>query len=252
MIKSIKKAIEVLSLFTSEKHEFSISEVGSKIHCSYSTAFRILSTLKQGEFLEQDSSTYKYSLGPKALELAGILISKFNIRSVCFPYMVKLRDETGDTITLSLPFENGYICIEQVLSESPIKYSTDIGKMRPYYAGATGKVLLANMPDEILESYFQKSEFKPITENTITDPAILRNELNKIRIQGYAHSEGERVIGSLSLSTPIKNYVGNVVAAIAIGSVQSRKSVKDFLSYANLLKETAVAISKEIGYIEKS
>ena len=126
-----------------------------------------------------------------------------------------------------------------------------IGSSLPLWAGTSGRLLLACLPDDKREKLLAQLALQRFTEETITSVAALRRDLQRVRKQGYAVSYGERVGGAASISTPVRDGRGNVVAAFTISAPRER-----FLSQEELLlhlaREGAARLSAQIGYTSNS
>jgi IclR family KDG regulon transcriptional repressor len=97
-----------------------------------------------------------------------------------------------------------------------------IGNRSPLYAGASSKCLLAFSGSDFIEDYLKKTVFDPITENTIVDKSRLRLEVTAIKQNGYAESMGERTLGLGSISAPVFDHQGMVIAALGLAIPEIR------------------------------
>jgi DNA-binding IclR family transcriptional regulator len=123
-----------------------------------------------------------------------------------------------------------------------------VGKRAPLYCTALGKVLLAYLSTEERKKILGEKMLPRLTENTITDKGELKKELNKIKKQGFALDREENEKNIYCIAAPIRNYQGEVIAAISISSPIFRvdKNVQNNLNEA--LIETSKKISKRLGY----
>lgn len=101
---------------------------------------------------------------------------------------------------------------------------TRVGMQLEAYCSGIGKVLLAFLPDSERSAYLAGGPFVPLTDRTITDPARLGEELDRVREQGYAIDDGEIAVGLCCMAVPIHNGDGTVLAAISVSQAESSKT----------------------------
>jgi DNA-binding IclR family transcriptional regulator len=118
----------------------------------------------------------------------------------------------------------------------------------PVYCTGVGKVLLSGLSNSDFNKIMRKQKFIKYTDNTITDPEELKEELEKIRDRGYATDNQEYMEGLRCVAVPIFNHRGRITCAMSIAGPVSRMRGQEFdLKKAHLL-EAAHEISKQMGY----
>ncbi len=128
-----------------------------------------------------------------------------------------------------------------------IRYSLNLGKLLPYYAGASGKLLLAYQAPDRVADYLNRTRLVKLGPNTIASRRRLERELAAIRRRGFSLSVQERGIGGMGISAPIRDFQGEVVAALTIYALVARTSVEELRRYSSRLLAVAAAISKALG-----
>lgn len=144
------------------------------------------------------------------------------------------------------------ICVDGVESTREVKASFIIGSRLPLYAGAPGKVLLAFLSDIDRKKLLDELHIVPFTQKTIIDKKVLRKELQKVREEGIAISVAEYIDMFTGISVPIRNYTGNVVAALACCGISTRFTPAVIEEYSELLLQAARKISTNLGYTENA
>jgi DNA-binding IclR family transcriptional regulator len=246
IIKSIKKSLDILNCFTHETPEIGVTEISNKLGLSKSTVSRLLSTLLQGNFVGKVSTNQKYRLGSKILELANIFLSNTELRNITTPYLRDLRNKTGEMVSIFVMDGNQRVCLEKVDSPHEVRQILIIGGHYPLHAGSSGKLLLAYLPKEKRKEIILKTGLGRFTSNTITNFKKLEKQLNKIREEGYAVSHQERVPFLASVSAPIRDYKGEVIAALCVSGLEVHFADKK--KFIRLTRIVADRISKELGY----
>ena len=212
---------------------------------SKSTTHRILRSLQKENFVVQDPLTLKYSLGPLFAELSISPKVSHPILKVCAADgMEYLHELTTETVALVIRTGLQRMMLEELVSFHQVKYSGGIGSVAPIHAGATGKVLLAEMPVKDMKKLLDLSDLVSVGPNTITDRGTLLEELQLVKRQGYAVSFGEITTGAVSLAVPIHNYFIPVAMNILGPDTRfTKEKIKETLPEA---KRTAAKISQNI------
>ena len=104
---------------------------------------------------------------------------------------------------------------------------------------STGRVLLAAEPNDALERYIDRVKLEPITPHTVTSKVKLRAEIEKVRLEGYSFVDQELEIGLGSLSVPVRNREGRVLAALNVCCPTARVTSEDMRK--NILPELIAA-----------
>lgn len=250
-INSVKRALDVLNAFTFAHPECGVSEVAEKLGISKSTVSRIMSTLEKGNTITKGAKSRKYRLGRRTWDWAQIFLLTLDISTITHPHLQKLKTKTTDSVSVYVIDGNRRTCIDRIDADSKLRLVEQIGEYGPLHAGAPGKLLLAYLPEQKREELLAKTGLPRYTAHTITRIENLRKELQQVRKQGYAVSYGEHVDYVTSVSAPIRNYVGEVVASLSITGLTMRFTPQRERETTALVKEIATEISLDLGYREK-
>jgi len=244
LVNSVDRSIDILFAFTLDRPELGISELSEILGMYKSTVFRILKTLEYRGLIMQNEENQKYRLGLKLLDLGNIAISQIEIRTVALPIMRKLSEKTRETVTLNIVRNGNRVCIEKVESSEDIRNFVQIGLHNSLYMGASGKLLLAHLPDKEINEVIKSAAGQKTAAGLRIDPKALAEDIEQIRKQGYACSVGERVLNSASISAPVRDYSGDVVAGLSISGPSMRftsERVKDLI-------DATVECAREVSY----
>jgi DNA-binding IclR family transcriptional regulator len=250
-IKSVEKAIDILSCFTVETPSLTVTEISFLTGFNQSTVSRILATLEKKKCMERETPGGKYRLGIKFHQWKSIISQETNLADLARPVMERLRDLCGEEVSLYAPGEGNRICIEAVKSLHGMAKVTQVGKTFPLHCGASGKVLLAYLPEKIRRGIIFEKPLEKFTANTITDPEELEADLEKIRHDGYAVSLEEREPGAYSLVTPVLAKKGNIVASLTISGPIFRLSDEQKKKNIQAALDAAAEISLVLGRSER-
>lgn len=242
---TLEKGLRILTLLGEGRPELSAADIGRALDLPRSTAYRYVVALKFHGLIEEDPRTGLLRLGAKLLQLAGS-VRRRGLIEIALPRMERLVAQTGETVILAGLHETSGICLERVEGHHALRVSHERGAIFPLHAGATGKVLLAYLPQEDQERIIAQG-LPRFSETTITDPALLKAELGRIRRLGYAESDGEVVPHTYGLAVPIPSDTGRVLAALGASAPSTRLDAKSKRPVLKELSATARAIAREVA-----
>lgn len=244
LVQTVQRAIQVLRAFSKENSSLSLTEINKITGIGVPSLQRLLYTLVHEGLLIRNEDDKKYELGLEFVVFAEIVRETSNLLLAAEPVMKKLNEKTTESVTLNIIENNKRKCISSFDSKHELTTLSYVGHQSPLYAGASAKVLLAHFPEEELEEYLNNVHIEKLTDSTITDLDQLREELRKIREQGYAFSYGERVKGAVSISAPIFDSFSNVIASLSItipsvrfGDYDREELIKETITMANEITE---------------
>jgi len=250
-VQTLERVIFILDCFTLDEPILGVREISRKTGLSSSTAGRLMANMKKHGILNQDPESMSYSMGSKVLEWAGIYSLTSDIRALALPVMVRLQEQTRETISLYVLEGNERVCIERLESPETVRIVARIGRRIPLYTGSAGKVFLAFLPAERTVQILDSTELTPMTPQTITDINELMANLKEIHQQGFAISKGEWILEASGVAAPIFDLDGKVYAALTISGPSQRFTEERISEMAILVKEGAAQISSELGYIPR-
>lgn len=246
-MKAVTRAIDLLNALTGEQDGLGLTTLCRRTGLSKSVIIRLLRVLRQHELVDYLQDTKKYVLGPRCLYYGSSFLSHLDVRSKAKPVMVELRNRTGESVALFVRYGRHKVCIDRVESPHELRQSIEVGRPFPIHAGASGKVLLAYLPNEQLEQLIS-GELVRLTPFTVCDREALLKEIDKIRRNGYAVSFQERVLGVSAVAMPIFGAGGKIVASLSISAPSSRISTNDIRQYIELGLSAAEEISRRLGH----
>lgn len=216
--------MQILDCLTSAP-SLNMTEIAQSVNLTTSTTHRSLANLVAHGLVHKDKESNRYSIGPRVLRLAHAATDNLDIAKLATQYLIALRDRTHETSAVHIHTEGPKrLVLTQVESHHALRRTyTEIGRPVPIHEGAPGKVLLAHLPNAVQEAVLSEP-LASATPKTITDPDTLREELARVRDDGYAVSIEERVPGVTSLAVPVFDFSTSVVAAISVSGPSSRVS----------------------------
>jgi DNA-binding IclR family transcriptional regulator len=218
---------------------------GAGLHPS--TAHRILAALVNDRFVERvDQGNYR--LGIRLLELGNLVKSRISVREHALPLMRKLHEATGEAVNLSVRRDDEIVYVERTSSgRAMMRVVNIIGARAPLHITAVGKLFLAEDGPSAWQAYAERTRLPAYTRNTIIDLEALSRELERVRRQGYATDNEEAEIGVRCIGAPVRDDALAIVAGLSVSAPAERMKA----AWAGLIRETAAAISRAIGYPDR-
>ncbi len=248
LVQAVLKALELMEVICREKH-CGIRELSQKVGITRSTVNRLVATLERAGFVEQENERGKYRATLKVFEMGNEVIQHLDIREKAYPIMLKLSAETEETINLAVLDGYQVIYISKIDSPHLLKSSAPVGSRPPIYCNASGKVILAYLPEDRKQILFP-TEFTSFTPNTISSIPEMEAELARIRVVGYAVDNEEWSLNTRALAAPVNNYDGKIMGALTIAGPSIRMTPVRLDDLTGLLLAAAQELSFNLGFRE--
>ncbi|MFC2007773.1 IclR family transcriptional regulator [Chloroflexota bacterium] len=247
-METVGKALDILEVFFKHDGEIGITELANLSGVNISTAHRITSLLVKKKYLSHRQKRGKYSIGFKFLEFSGTVKRRVKVRDVALPFMKEINAMVGESVNLAILDSDEAVYIEQVESSKSLRIFTEVGNRAPLYCTGVGKIFLAYMADEEKNRILHDKGLYPLTENTTTDIDTMNNVLIKIKHDGYALDDGEMEQGVRCVASPVRDWNGNVVAAVSVSGPSARLSNERLGELIPLVKNSGLEISRAMAY----
>jgi DNA-binding IclR family transcriptional regulator len=251
-VRAILRALDVLEAFSPARPTLSLTDVSEAIGLNPSTTFRLLATLESRGYVEHDAATGRYRVGVSILNPTSTFLAHLNVRERVYPYLVDLRDETRETVHLTVLDQRTMevIYLEKLEGLQPIGLmSSRVGGRSPAYCTAVGKALLAGHDAAAIESFFARNGMAQFTARTITTVDALMTELDAVRRRGYAIDNAEHEDDVMCVAVPLRNHLNAAVAAISVSGPVER--ISRAIHEGGLVERTVEVgnlASRQLGY----
>jgi DNA-binding IclR family transcriptional regulator len=238
----IDRVARILEAFSAGERALSPTELGRRAGLPTPTAHRIVGDLVRSGLLERDT-TGKIRVGIRLWELVARSAGTYSLREIALPFMDDLQGVVRQHTQLSVLDKSDVLYLEVLSSShSSAPNVTKPGTRLPVLACASGIVLAAFSPPEIQEELFQ-AKVTAFTPHTITDRSLLRKEIAKAHVAGYALASGWIHAYSSGLAVPILLEDGTAVGAL---SVTTPRGEAEKLTLLSGLRTTARVISRSL------
>jgi len=242
---TIVRGLQCVELIAKEGGDdgLTLTEVAVGLGVHKSNVYRYLTTLCTWGWLETRGNNYR--VGPKVLQIAGLVLDKYELRKIARPYLEKLASETGKTVHLGTYDNRQIIYMDKVEGHSAIRMQSHLGMSVPAYCTSIGRAILIQKSNEEICELFE-GRLEKRGPNTIVDVDALLHELENIRRRGYSVEieENEASIGCIG--SPIFDSADYIIAGISISMLASQLEghVEEYSKY---VMEAAKQISANLG-----
>ena len=224
-VKSLARGLSVIRAFDADHSALTLSDVARATGLSRATARRFLLTLTELGYVRFDGRLF--TLTPRILELGFAYLSSLTLPEVAQPHLERLAAETHESASVAVLDGPDVVYVARVATSRIMRVSINIGTRFPAHPTSMGRVLLAGLPPERLDAYLEQTALPAYTVRTITSPAALRIEVERVRARGWAMVDQEFEEGLRSMAAPVRDAAGQVVAAINLSFHASRTSADD-------------------------
>ena len=250
-IGSLEKALRLLEALA-EYPDTSLADLARILNSPRAGVFRHLKALEALGYVTTREGTKRYILGPRLIYLGVAARDSMRLPDLARPLMTSLRDTFNETTHLGVLAHGEIIHVEVVPSTHPVKMAAEVGERTYCHCSALGKVILAWSEPAVLDGIVKDRGLPGLTTHTIPSAGDMRSELDRIRSRGFAVDDQESAIGLRCVAAPIRDGAGTVIAALSLSSPAERLSQEKAIEVAPHVIETAVAISRRLGWFSEA
>lgn len=242
----LRKAMDVLQLFTPRRKEVGVTEVARLLGRPKSTTSRLLSAMEEAGFLDRgESGLYRVSMVMAAVgEMAKQATS---LQRMARPALESLTAATGETSNLVIITDGGGLNVEAVESPRPVMHMGTVGRRFPLHASAACKAILAWKTEEEVRELV-RPPLTACTPATLTDVDALLADLAGVRARGYATNWAELEVDLVAIGAPVRDHRSQVVAAISVSAPISRMTRDALPRVGEEVRRAAEALSRSLGW----
>lgn len=223
-VASLARGLSVIRAFRRDRPSMTLSEIARAADMNRAAARRLLITLVREGYAETDGKYFR--LRPRILELGFSALSSLSFAEIAEPVMDDLSASLEETVLAAVLDGEWCVYVARSSSQRVVSVDLDVGSRLPAFAMSTGRVLLAALSDEELDRWLRDLRPVKYTEHTVTSKSKLRADVLRVREAGWSIVDEEYEIGFRSLSVPIRDQGGAVVAALNVCCPSPRVSVE--------------------------
>jgi len=241
----VERALQVLDLLRSKREPVGVNEIAKTCGLNPSTTYRILKTLEQSGWVFQFNDR-RYITGQKI----SFVTEKNNLflalREVAQFVMAEYTAKHGQAMNLTVREGLDCIILQQSRTNKFIDYVPPIFSKLPIYASAGGKILLSELPINLVDQIINSCDMKPLTNHTITDPKKFWQELLETAKHGYAIDYKESAENGCCIGVPVRDHEGTIIAALSFSGFIGIEDPQELFKYLPSLHEASEKISHSL------
>lgn len=227
-----------------------VTELAKLLNATKTRIYRHLVTLSRSGFVVQNRETEKYCVGPRMVSLANSIANGVDLVACARPALIELRDTFGHTAILTKLERDQIRVLEVALGTSDFAIMQRVGNTLPaamLHCTALGKIALAFGPEHLAQAVLARP-LKKMTPNTITKAGALKQELGRVRKQGWAIVPDEGIIGFNALAVPVLDANASLAAMLGVIGATRGLPATPPSDLVNALKRAGETISSALGY----
>ncbi len=243
-LKSLSKIARILECFSTADRAMSLADLCERTGLPRSTTHRLLASMKEVGFLDQDRMRDRYRLGLKLFEFGNIVLSNMELHREARPYVEQLGRISGQLVHLAVFDGRQAVVIHR---SDPSDSATPLTHIEnaPVHCTSVGKAILAWQSPDVVERLI-RAGLRRYTEATVIDGEALQAELRKIRDRGYSVDEGEHQPGLRCIGAPIRDQSGRVFAAVSVSGPAWKIPLGEVETLSKMVLHCAASISSQL------
>lgn len=239
MIQAVDRALRILTVLQGGRR-MSLGEIASAIGLAPSTVHGLVRTLLAHGMVQQEPDSGRYRLGPATLRLGNVYLESLELRSRVTVWAESLARRTGCAVRTAVLLFDEVVVVAHEPRPDGTRQMPEVGIVIPAHASALGKAMLA-----FQTGYRADAPLRSMTGETVTDPAVLAEQLEQVRTTGLATEVEEAVLGECSSAAAVFNATGEVAGAIGLVVPAGRWPLT--AEAVDALRDTARVVSRELG-----
>jgi DNA-binding IclR family transcriptional regulator len=219
-----------------------MTQISEMVGINKSTVHRLLATLEGKRFVERDAATGLYRPGIRLFQMAFLTLEHNDLRRLAAPFLHNLCDQFRENVNLSVLDGTDVVYLDVIESPQRVKLAATPGQRLPAFCTASGKAILAFLPEEKLQDILAHG-IPRYTQNTLTTEEAFLDDMRRTREQGYAISEQEFEDGINAIAAPICNQP---IASVSIAGPAYRLTRERMMEIGPELLVTVKKIAQEV------
>jgi DNA-binding IclR family transcriptional regulator len=215
-LKALAAGLRVLAEFTGDRSQWNVTDLAARTGYGISRMSKILSTLRDGGFLDQDPATREYTVAVRAFALGARFVDANPLVRQALPVMRELEEAKQHTVTLSIMVGRDVIYVAAVEGPLFLDGGWRAGIWLPYHGTAAGKVLTAFLPEQSVVALIEAKGLPRLTDRTIVSRQAFEQQLRAIRGAGFATTRAESTPGLCAIAVPVFGRGDSVIAALGL------------------------------------
>ncbi|MBS1820859.1 MAG: IclR family transcriptional regulator [Acidobacteria bacterium] len=247
-IDLVVKTLAVMESLATSEYGKALKEIAAEVNLVKSSVFRILYTLKEAGYVEQEGSGV-YRLTLKTSGLARPNTDRLRLADVARPHLTRLREDLDESVALAERRSQSVVLIDVLETSHPLRLSFQIGDDCPVHATALGKAVAAFLPSQELNLFLSDSKLPQYTDRTKTKLLQLKSDLARVHKNGFSINDEETVAGALIVGSPLFDSSRSVCGALSVNTPTARCSAKRKQALIAAVIATGKSITEDLRHV---
>jgi IclR family pca regulon transcriptional regulator len=245
-VQSLARGIAVIRAFSADHPRLTLSDVARETGLSRAAARRFLITLEELGYVANDGRFF--SLRPSVLQIGYSYLSSLTLAQIAQGHLERLAQELHESCSASVLDGDEIVYVARASTNRIMTINLSVGTRLPAYCTSMGRVLLAELSDDDLDAYLAEAKLRALTSRTIADAAELREEIQRVRQQGWCLLDQELEEGVRSIAFPLHDADRKVVAAANASAHGARVALDEMREkYVPALRACAAQIDRDLA-----
>lgn len=247
-MQSVDRAIGLLELLAQSGGGTSLTDLSARAGLNISTCHHLLATLVRAGYVAQVPGRRTYALGARVLHLGQAFMRQVDLPRRAQPVLDRLNVETGEAVHLAVLQGDQVVTVAKSEARHAVRVDTGvIGSAEAPHATASGKAMLAWLPDDQVRRILGINGLQRFTPHTIVDREALIEDMRHVRRNGFAMDREEFQAGVICVGAAVRDHSGAVIGSLSASAPAFRASDAHLSLMRSAVMDAARALSAEFG-----
>ena len=250
-VGSTEKTFQILHAFDGPHRQMPLSEIAKAANLDRSAAQRLVYTLEVLGYLRRVHGTRNYALTSKLLQFSYNYLRANELIDKAAPYLLDISRDIGETTNLQELDGHEIVFVARFPGRHLVNVDIMVGSRLPAFFTASGTAILSRLSADEREEILARTDLRPLTPYTVTDPGLLRARVQEAAEKGYAVVANETVMGDISVAAAITDEHGRAVAGLNISVPTTRwtpERAETELAQHVQVAATSISLTKFVAY----
>lgn len=247
-VRSLAKGFRVLQAFRDANGPMSMRDICEATGLDKSTVQRFCHTLVELDLLHKNVKSKHLSPAPALLDFSLMYLRNDPLIQIATPFLVQAREQCGQAFNLARRVNDQVIYVVRLRSPKSRVSDPLIGTRAPLFCTASGRSILAAMPDGEVRKILKSIKMHKLTPMTVYDTAGVKALVDQAREDGFAIANQECIVGEITIASPILDASRKVMGSVNISTSTAEFSLDEVREkLAPVVSSTALQISRSLG-----
>ncbi len=244
-VSAVGRGLDLIDTIAAAGRALTVAELCAMLDLPKPTVHRLCQRLSATGYLAREPGGHHYTVGPRLMRL-GLNVLRGGAGTERRAILQSVVDQVGETCNFTALAGDEVIYLDRVEARWPLRLHLEPGSRVPMHCTASGKLLLALLPEARRARLLKSIDLSPFTPNTITDPDAFAAELTEIKTRGYSLDREEFLLGLVAIAVPVTDARGSVLAAIACHAPSARFSLARAVECLSIFQHAAEQMAETL------